>query len=168
METKRKSIITATQAGLTLSLMFIDGRELTIDANSLTPEIRNAALMHGLKQKLVDAAAISRSPETGRAASIDDKYDAVKVVYDRLISGQWNATREGGNGGGGLLLQALVRMYTGRKTPEQIKEFLDGKTDAEKTALRKNPRVAELIDTIRAETSKAAAIDTDSLLGELE
>ena len=34
--------------------------------------------------------------------------------------------------------------------------------------LRKNPRVAQIIEEIRAETGKSANIDTDELLGELE
>ena len=67
-----------------------------------------------------------------------------------------------------MLLQALVRMYAGRKTPDELKAFLADKSDAEKTALRKNPRVATIIEEIRAETGKAANIDTDELLGELE
>jgi hypothetical protein len=67
-----------------------------------------------------------------------------------------------------LLLQALCRMYAGRKTADELRAFLADKTDAEKTALRKNPRVAAIIEEIRAETGKAANIDTDGLLGELE
>jgi len=124
--------------------------------------------MHGLKQKLVDAAAISRNPETGRAASVEDKYQAVKTVYDRLLAGQWNAPREGGGTTGGLLLQALCRLLAGRKTVEELKAFLADRSDAEKAALRKNPRVARIILDIRAEQDKAAGIDTDAMLDELE
>lgn len=150
-----------------LELYFNSGVILTLDTIALSPEVRQQALLHGLKQKLVDAAAISRNPETGRAASIEDKYQAVKTVYDRLLTGQWNAIREGG-ATGGLLLQALIRMYDGRRTAEDVKNFLADKTDAEKAALRKNPRVAQIIEEIRAEQGKTANIDTDELLGELE
>lgn len=150
-----------------LELYFNSGVILTLDTIALSPEVRQHALLHGLKQKLVDAAAISRNPETGRAASIEDKYQAVKTVYDRLLTGQWNAIREGG-ATGGLLLQALIRMYDGRRTAEDVKNFLADKTDAEKAALRKNPRVAQIIEEIRAEQGKTANIDTDELLGELE
>lgn len=165
---KRNAVITAQIADDTLVLKFANGEVLELNANALSPEIRRMALLHGLKQKLVDAAAISRNPETGRPASPDDKFHAVKAVYDRLLAGQWNATREGGGNAGGLLLQALCRMYAGRKTPEEIRAFLDTKTDAEKAALRKNPRVAAIIDEIRAEQGKTANVDVDELLGELE
>lgn len=153
-----------------LRLRFIDGRELVVQINALHDDIIRQATLHGLKQKLVDAAAISRDPTNGRAATVDTKYDAVKEVFDRLTGDnpQWNKTREGGTGTGGLLFQALCRMYTGKKTPDDITGYLAGKSDAEKTALRKNPKVAAIIDAIRAEQGKAAKIDTDELLGELD
>ena len=168
MDTKRNATITAAINGNTLTLTFANGETLTMRADALNSNVQQYAMMHGLKQKLVDAAAISRNPETGRAATVEDKYQAVEAVYNRLLGGQWNATREGGGNAGGLLLQALCRMYAGRKTAEDIKAFLAEKSDAEKTALRKNPRVAQIIEDIRAEQGKAAGIDTDELLGELE
>ena len=174
-ETKRQNAITAEiiysdtdNRPCALLLSFANGEKLSITASQLQQSIMEYAIFHGLKQKLVDAAAISRNPETGRAASVEDKYQAVKTVYDRLLSGQWNAVREGGGATGGLLLQALCRMYAGRKTSDELKAFLADKSDAEKTALRKNPRVAQIIEDIRAEQGKAANIDTDELLGELE
>lgn len=167
-ETKRIPAISAEIADGILTLTASNGDSFAIRATDLTPEIREYATMHGLKQKLVDAAAISRNPETGRAASIEDKVAAVRAVFDRLLAGQWNAPREGGGGAGGLLFRALCRMYAGKKDEGAIREFLESKTDAEKTALRKNPKVAAIIEEIRAETGKAANIDTDELLGELE
>lgn len=174
-DTKRNAAISATIVTnendgrpCALLLKFANGQELALTASQLTNNVMEYAIFHGLKQKLVDAAAISRNPETGRAATVEDKYQAVKVVYDRLLSGQWNATREGGGNSGGLLAQALTRMYAGRKTAEDIRAFLAEKTEAEKTALRKNPRVAAIIEEIRAEQGKAANIDTDGLLDELE
>ena len=168
--TKRNATIAVDiqmPAGI-LTLTFANGKALTIGKNDLTEEQQTRALLRGVKEKLVDAAAISCNPETGRSATIDDKYNAVKAVYDRLLAGQWNATREGGGGGsGGLLFKALCRLYS-NKSPEQIAAFLAGKTDADKTALRKNPKVAAIIEELRTETGKAANIDTDELLGELE
>ena len=166
--TKRNATISAAIDNSTLTLTFANGETLIMRGDALNSDVQQYAMMHGLKQKLVDAAAISRNPETGRPASPNDKFQAVKAVYDRLLAGQWNATREGGSGNGGLLFQALCRMYEGRKTPEEIRAFLDTKTDAEKAALRKNPRVAQIIEEIRAEQGKAAGIDTDELLGELD
>lgn len=153
----------------TLTLTFSHGQYLCLHVSQLSADVAAHALMHGLKQKLVDAAAISRNTETGRAASVADKFDAVKEVYDRLLSGEWNKRREGGAGtSGGLLFRALCRMYDGKKTPEDIKAFLEAKTDAEKAALRKNSKVATIIEEIRAESAKGDATDADELLADLE
>ena len=156
--------------GGALTLKCINGQELLLTTDRLAGSILWQAAVHGLKQKLVDAAAISRNPDTGRAASPDDKWAAVMEVYSRITGPEptWNKTREGGAGGsGGLLFRALVRLYPA-KTADQLREYLDGKSDAEKTALRKNPKVATVIEEIRAETGKAANVDTDELLNELE
>lgn len=153
----------------TLTLTFAHGEVLTIGAAQLSADIIKAATMHGLKQKLVDAAAISRNTDTGRAASVVDKYEAVKEVYDRLLSGEWNKKREGGAGAsGGLLFKALCRMYAPKKTPEDIRAFLETKTDAEKAAMRKNSKVAAVIEEIRAESGKDDGVDSDDVLAGLE
>lgn len=169
--TKRNTAITATisesEGSPRLTLSFAHGKKLTLDPSELSSEIVRVALLHGLKQKLVDAAAISRNPETGRSATIDDKFAAVHAVYERLLRGEWNAVREGGATTGGMLLQALCRLYPA-KTPDTLRAYLSAKSDAEKTALRKNPRVAAIIEEIRAESGKAASVDTDALLDELE
>lgn len=154
--------------GDTLTLTFDNGEVLTIGQRQLTPEVEQSALMHGLKQKLVDAAAISRNPDTGRSATTEDKYNAVREVYDRLLAGQWNKQREGGTGAGsgGLLFRALVRLYP-TKTPEQIRAFLEAKSDAEKATLRKLPAVAAIIEQLKAESAKTDGIDGAALLAGL-
>jgi hypothetical protein len=129
----------------------------------LTPTL----ILHGLKQKLIDAAAISRDPETGRSATVADKWAAVEAVWQRLLAGEWNAQRGDGTGSGGLLFKALCRMYP-TKTADDIRAWLAKQDDKAQAALRKNPKVAAIIDTIRAEQAKADDIDSDELLDELE
>ena len=151
-----------------VEITFADGHRKTLLVEDLSQEILTHALLHGLKQKLVDAAAISRNPDTGKSATVADKRAAVEAVLARLAAGAWNAARgEGGTGAGGLLFRALVRLYDGKKTVEDIREFLAGKDKKEQAALRKNPRVAAIIVEIQAEQADSD-IDTDDLLGELE
>ena len=165
MEQTTKKDIAANIDGQKMTLVFANGKQITVYVDELDTEIVNRAVMHGLKQKLVDAAAISRNPDTGATASIEDKYNAVYDVYQRLLNGEWNKNREGGGGvSGGLLFRALCRLYD-RKTPEAIREFLDGKTKAEQSALRANPKIAAIIDEIRAE--RVSGVDSDHLLDEL-
>jgi hypothetical protein len=168
-ETTKTIDATVTTAGDMLNgglrLTFSNGLELSLQLADLTSGIMEQATLHGLKQKLVDAAAISRNPETGRSATVDDKYNAVKEVFDRLLAGQWNKTRgEGTTTAGGLLFRALCVMYTD-KPPEAIKAFLDKKTPAEKAALRTNPKIATIIDTLRQPNDDVA---TDAMLADLE
>lgn len=123
------------------------------------------ALLHGFKQKFVDAAALSRNPETGRSATVADKIAAVRVVFDRLASGgPWNLPRGEGAATGGLLLRALCELYPAR-TPEALREYLAGKTAAERTALRQNARIAPIIDRLRGPVAAGAS---DEMLAELE
>ena len=168
--TKKQSAVETAINGTLLTLTFANGQTLAVDSTALNPAIVEAATLHGLKQKLCDAAAISRDPATGKPATIETKYEAVREVFDRITSpdGTWNKIREGGNNSGGLLLTALVRMYAGRKTRDELTEFLASKTDAEKAAVRKNAKIATIIEEIRAErATDDDGIDSDSILDEL-
>jgi hypothetical protein len=145
-----------------LTLAFANGAILTVSTDNLAPEIIAQATMHGLKQKLVDAAALSRDRNTGRAASIDAKYDAVIAVYDRLLAGQWNKPRDGASNGT-LLAQALVRL-TGR-TLEAVREQLAKLTDEQKAALEKTPNVAlAVLDIKRDRIESGGGEEGDNLL----
>lgn len=146
-----------------LAMTFANGKTLELKAEQLPQSIRDYAILHGLKQKLVDAAAIARDTETGLPASIDDKFNEVNKVLARLIEGSWNAVREGGQSNGGLLFRALVELYP-NKTAEQLKAYLESKTNPEKTALRANPKIASIIERIKA---KSIDVNSDDLLDEL-
>lgn len=166
-QTAKIPAISADVNGDVMTLTFADGVKLDITPVMFSPAIVAQATMHGLKQKLVDAAALSRNPDTGRSATVADKKAAVMEVFDRLMAGHWNKPREGaGSVKGGLLFAALCRMQPG-KPAEEIKSWLDGKTDEQKAALRKNPKVAAIIAEIQSERTKTDDVDTDSLLDEL-
>jgi frataxin-like iron-binding protein CyaY len=166
-ESKRAIEVTIVNEQLTLT--FGNGEVLVVHGHELSHEMRVAAMMHGLKQKLVDAAAMSRNPDTGRAASLEDKFNAVKEVFDRITGTNptWNKLAGGGGGGGGgLLLRALMSLYG--KPKEAMEAWLDKKTDAEKAALRKNPKIAAKILELQAASGKTNGIDANDLLAELE
>lgn len=141
---------------------------ISINPTGLLPNVVQAALMHGLKQKICDAAAISRNPDTGRSASIWDKFSAMTEVADRLKAGNWNKPAEGPSGPkGGLLFAALCRRSP-EKNPEALRVWLEGFDDAQKAALRANPKIATIIAEIKAERDAAkvdgSGIDSDELL----
>ena len=162
---QKKDIEASIENDGSLVLTFRHGEILRLHPESLAPEIQRAAMLHGLKQKLVDAAAISRDTATGRAATIATKFDAVKEIFDRITgeNPSWNKPRAGGAGGqGGLLARAIARY---KNVPvEAAKAYLDRLTDAQKQALRVDPRIATIINELRAESAKPAGIDADALL----
>ena len=172
MTEQKKDIEASVADDGTLVLTFRHGEVLRLRPESLAPEIQRMALLHGLKQKLVDAAAISRDTTTGRAATITTKYEAVREIFDRITGAggeapSWNKPRAGGAGGqGGLLARAIAR-YKNVEVAA-AKAYLDRLTDAQKQALRVDPRIAVVINELRMESAKPAGIDTDALLGGLD
>lgn len=170
--TGKTPAIDATVDNGALVLTFSNGMELRLNPALMSDEVREAALLHGFKQKLVDAAAISRDPATGKTATIETKYAAVREVFDRLHEGLWNKRREGaGAVTGGLLFAAMCRVYEATKTPEEIRVYLATKTDEEKVQMRKIGKIAVVIEAIKAERAAAkpaGEIDEAVLLAGLE
>lgn len=123
---------------------------------------------HGAEQKLGDEIAGLKG-EGGKEADIDDKILAVDELIERLNAGEWGVKRESsGLAGTSVLIRALVEAYG--KSVEQIKAFLKDKNQAQKTALRNNPKIKPIVERIEAEKASRsqAKVDTDALLGELE
>lgn len=172
-KTTRVPAVSAEIEGAILTLTFAGGDKLTLDSGKLSEDVRAYALMHGLKQKLVDAAAIARNTDTGASATIADKQDAVTKVYERIIAGEWNATRTGGEGGtgkGSLLFLALLRMQPTRDQAE-LAASLEGFTTEQRAALAKNAKVLPHIQAIQAERAAAMVAksgeNSDALLDTL-
>lgn len=168
VNSSKQATVTTSEFRSTLTLTFSSGDVIEIDASKLTPEVQHKAMMHGLKQKLMDAAAIAKNTDNGRSATVQDKFDAVKEVADRLtVDGAWNKTRTSeGSSNNTLLARALVQMSG--KTRAQIDAFLETKTKEEKAALRKTSKVAHIIVALQAEQVANSGIDTDDLLAELD
>lgn len=167
--TTRKPDISTDLFGSVLTINFSNGEELSIDANKLSEDIKLAAMLHGLKQKLCDGAAIPRDTSTGRSATIDDKFAAVKAIHDRLISvgGTWNANREGEQKQqGGMFLRAMMAI-TG-KSHEEMKKSLETMSKEQIAALKKNPKVIDKMAELEALNVKPEALAaSDALLAGL-
>lgn len=149
----------------TVTFNFEHGKKISIDCSKLSEDIKTHAMLHGLKQKLGDAAAIARDTSTGKPATIETKFQAMQEVLDRLLNGDWNKHREGGQESGGLLLQALASVYA-TKTLEQLKAFLEPLSNGEKQALKLEPSIAKAIHAIQAQRTPKE-INVKSLLSGL-
>ena len=162
---------TITDEG-TLVMAFAGVEVFTVYPDAMPVEIQRRAMLHGFSAKLVDAAAISRNPDTGRAATVGDKQAAVMEVYERLCAGRWNKGREAGTGGsatGGLLLGALMSIYP-KQSREKLDTWLKSLSKDQVSALRLDTKVAAKIAELKAARAKEekGPVDVAGLLGELE
>lgn len=166
--TTRKPVVSTDVFGDNLTLNFITGEELIIDVTLLSTEIQKQAMLHGLKQKLVDAAAIARNTLTGQPATCEDKYAAVRVVFDRITKpeGTWNAIREGvEKAQGGMFMRAVMEL-TG-KTKAQLDAMLEKLDKDQIAALKKNDKIVEITQRMEREALANNPNDSDDLLNAL-
>lgn len=177
---KKNALISATHNAENNTLTFTvgDAGSFDIPINDLAPELRDRAMLHGLVQKVSDAAAMPKAELTG-----DPKKDAkaklenMTAVRDRLMAGDWS--RRAGEGSGpvaGLIFRAFSEFAEGAAkkakkpvpTPEALRKFYDGKSRAEQLSLRNIPEVSTIIERMKAERgADAKPVDTGALLGEL-
>lgn len=178
--TKKNALISVTHNADDNALMFTVGEagSFVLPIGELSNELRSRALVHGLVQKVSDAAAMPKAELTG-----DPKKDAaaklanMTAVRDRLMSGDWS--RRAGDGSGpvaGLIFRAFSEFAENAakkaKKPvpdaDKLRAFYDGKTRAEQLALRNIPEVSTIIERMKAERgADAKPVDTGALLGEL-
>jgi len=130
---KRQLAWTEIEGGWKLTLA---GESRTFLVAELSEEIRKALELHGLKQKLGDAANKGNEAE---------KQIAIDAVWESLRAGDW--TQRGGVSS--LLVEALMRL-TGADAGT-VKGRLDGMTEEEKKTLQARPEVQKAINEIKIE-----------------
>lgn len=125
----------------------------------------NAALFakfaaHGIEQKIGD--------EVAGLDDVEDMVIAVDEIMERLNAGEWQAKRESsGMAGISVLAKALVK--ASGKSAHDVVNFLKGKTNAEKLALRNSPKIKPIIEELEANKKKKpkTEVDTEAHLAEL-
>lgn len=141
--------------------------DIALNMAAISSENKARACLHGMIQRISDAAAISRDSETGEAATPQDKYDAMQRLVTHYESGtsEWSRRPVAGEGkSGGLLFKALCAMSAETKTADEIREWMATKTKAQLTALRNSPKVAAIIAELRPVSIE---VDADALMDEL-
>lgn len=142
---------------------------LILDVAALNTDVTRRALIHGLVQKVSDAAAL------GKDATPADKHAAMQSVIERLNAGDWNKRSGDGSDSApaGIIFRAFYQFAMDRaakaKKPvpaeEAVRALYDSKTRSEQLAIRNIPEVKAIMETMR--TAKASSVDVDSLLAEL-
>lgn len=116
------------------TVSFPNGVVYTVEG--LPEEMVKRLAVHGLKQKLSDAMAVSKDLEMSDA----EKFALAQKAYDALKEGNWNVRGEGSGTGGG-----------GSQLDQAAQAFLDGKiTKEEQAQLAKYG----LLDKIKARAKK--------------
>lgn len=142
---------------------------LTFDPSKVHAANKSYAEFHGWKQRFVDAAAMSKDTKTGLPASPEAKAKAISALIGHYESGteKWSRVSEGGPKGG-FLYEALCKVFGHKKSPTEIRTWLDGLDDKQQAALREDDTIAPVIAELKA--AKAAAkpaaekVDTKALL----
>ena len=163
---KRVSKANVTVEGNVLTFAFAHGETVVLDAATLSAEIRNRAMLHGLEQKIRDSYA--GSPTAQEAMG-----EALKVVD--TISGKngvptWNAKSEGGEGATPttLLAQAVVNAYAAKGkafTLDEVKAQLEAMSKEDRATIRARESVAVELAKLRA--AKATPKATPEAFGDL-
>lgn len=176
---KKNALITVVHNPDTNVLTFTVGEAGTIEipVSDVPEEVRNRALLHGLVQKVSDAAAMPKSELTGNAKKdAKAKFDKMSAVATRILGGDWS--RKAGDGTGqvsGIIFRAFSEyvedMAKAKKKPipdaDKIRAVYDSKSRAGQLALRNVPEISAIMERLRSERGPSVSINTDELLGDL-
>lgn len=138
--------------------------DIKLEISALSESNQERAMIHGMIQRISDAAAIPRDTTTGKSATPQEKFDAMAKLVAHYESGtsEWSRVRESGEGNsGGLLLAALTRLSP-TKSKDEIRTWMKSQTRAQLDALRDTDRIKKVIDSIRPAPS--ISVDTDAML----
>jgi hypothetical protein len=138
-----------------------------IDPARMPPAINEAAVLHGYKQKLTDAAAL------GKGATPAEKAAAIGAVYRALIGADgeptWNRKAGDGTSGDGLLARALQEVAG--LSRDAARDAVAGMDRATQAAMRGDPEVAPVIARLRDEDAArrpaTTKVDTGAMLAAL-
>lgn len=178
---RKNALISVAHDNAALTFTVGEAGSFVIDTAELSDDIRMRALLHGIVQKVSDAAAIAKAdlPKDPKKAAAA-KFEAMKSVADRLTApdGEWS--KRSGDGSGpvqGVIYRAFEEwvetMAKAAKKPvpasDAIRARYDAMDRAGQLALRNVPAIAEIIERIKSERGGKAvnSVDTDSLLGDL-
>jgi hypothetical protein len=147
---------------------------LTLEMGKLSAAVLARAALHGMKQRVSDAAAIPCDRETGRPATPEEKFAAMKELVDHYMTGtgEWNRARAAGSGGGrdtsGITLQAMRRVWPDRDCEELVFKLERRRVITRREAYAAFAKTREVAAMIAQIKSEGANMSADDLLFEME
>jgi len=152
------------------------GQTVTLDMDLMNPTLIDRAVVHGLKQRISDAAAIPCDPVTGLPASPEEKFAAIAALVEHYNSGssEWNRARAAGDGISrtGNTLQAFANVYWEGdvvKAKGKMEAFATKRQIEYAVAVKIWAGADKIVEEVaRMKAAVPAKVDADSLLDELE
>ena len=133
----------------TLTIKWADGTQFIVDEATLTPDMRLAATLHGLSQKLGDSYANVKG-------DLAQAKDNAEEVWSAIQAGDWNRKA---SGDGGIIAEAVAEVQG--ITKAEAAETLRKQDDATKRKIAKHPQVAKIVARIKLERAEKAAANAE-------
>ena len=176
-QTKRSNaVVTVETIGAHMAFTVAGCGTVTLDLNSLSQPNQQRALIHGMKQRISDAAAIPCDPDTGLPATPAEKFEAISALVEHYNSGtdEWARVRAAGDGSlrTGQTLTAFANVYYEGdmgKAEVTMLAFETKRGIDRKAALKIWAGSDKIIaEVARMKAEQATTVDADDLLAELE
>ena len=173
---RANAVVTMEQREKELVFNVLGAGSIILDMGKIHADVLTRAAIHGLKQRISDAAAIPCDTETGKPASPADKFAAMGALVAHYNSGSSEWARRAAAGekaapNGGKILTAIMNVYQ-FSSVEKARETVEA--TAKKRGIEYKAALAlwRASDKIAAELArmaeKASTVDADDLLNELE
>ena len=143
--------------------------QLALSMDTMSESNRRYATLHGMKQRIIDAAAKSKG------ATLQEKFDSMEVLVNHYMSGaqEWSIARASGGtkSSGGIVLRALANVRG--ESPAQTLIIVD-KICAKRSITRSQYYAKIKTDSsvaaeiLRLESLVATDIDADDLMAEMD
>lgn len=131
--------------------------DIRIDPERFPRALVDYAALHGLKQRVCDAAALS--VVDGRRPTAQEKYAEMRRLVDHMeTTGEWRRAGggEGSTGSDGLLVRALA-VSLGIEL-DAARDAVAGWDKATQAAMRADPEIAPIIARLRVAKAPAADV----------
>lgn len=177
---KANSIMTWTQQDGKLVCTVAGAGEVSFDPDKVSAVNRARFMLHGMKQRAADGAALLRDPETGLSATPEEKLASVRRIVEHYEAGgdDWNlrTAEPKTEGDGTWLAKALVHLgkaATIEAATALILKFANAKHGGQLGPARKALMAASdiakaVLDLKAAAVAANSKTNSDDLLGELD
>lgn len=174
VKAKSNSVITHRLEGRDIIFVVKDAGEVKLEMGNLSTAILERAAIHGMIQRISDAAALGRDTETGASASPRDKLEAMRKLVEYYQSGteEWKRSGSGEGGGNSITLEAVaqVKGWTYEQAEAEVAKAATKRGIEVKKVLaelRGAKAIREAIEAIRAKRAGPVKADADALLAEM-